>query len=114
MPIDPTRLPALRQELIYANQVKPGGQEPDPGRVAAIEDQIRLHEAAETKAEEPEVDASNASTDYESHDAQPKPKSRGRQKAALETADDVEALETADDTSVEATSEGEQLDSPEA
>src|SRR4051812_25967858 len=77
MPIDYTRLPALRQELIYSKQVKAGGQEPDPGRVAAIEEQIKLHEKAEREAQKAQrepspADASNASTDYESHDADAK------------------------------------------
>lgn len=43
MPIDPTRIPALEQELVYAKQVKAGGQLPDPGRVAAIEHELKIH-----------------------------------------------------------------------
>lgn len=68
MPIDPTLLPALRKELEYAEHVAPGGQVTDPGRLAAIKTQIKLHEAAAKKADSPDENASNVPTDYESHD----------------------------------------------
>lgn len=102
MPIDPSRLPALRQELIYAKSVKPGGQEPDPGRVAAVEEQIALHEAAERAAvpAEPETtDASNESTDYESHDSDAAEKKAARKPAKKRgRADDEDEPETTDAT----------------
>ena len=69
MPIDPNFLPALEQELEFARQVAPGGQKADPGRIAAIEEQIKLHKAAAKKQAPKEENASNVSTDYQSHDA---------------------------------------------
>lgn len=43
MPIDISRIPALEEELRQARGTKPGGQEPRPERIAAIEEQLVLH-----------------------------------------------------------------------
>lgn len=69
MPVDPSFLPALREELWMAKRVKGGGQLPDPARIAAIEEQIKLHEKAAKNKSQPDENASDVSTDYESHDA---------------------------------------------
>lgn len=46
MPINPADLPALERELVHAKGTKPGGQPPDEGRIAAIEEAIKLHRQA--------------------------------------------------------------------
>ena len=93
MPVDPTLLPALELELEYAKHLKPGGQVSDPGRIKAIEDQIKLCKAA-TKPAEPEVEnQSNVSTDYESHDDKVK---TAKTKAKPERAVEAPEVETTD------------------
>lgn len=69
MPIDASFLPALEEELWMAKRVKGGGQKPDPARIAAIEEQIKLHEAAAKREDAKPENASDVSTDYQSHDA---------------------------------------------
>jgi hypothetical protein len=120
MPIDVTRIPALEYELEQAKGTKGGGQPPNKGRIAAIEEQIKIHRKAledqgAPKDPEPE-NASNVSTDYQSHDvktdakpaekpskrgvvdvdAEDKAKSARGKQAKAETADDTETRETAD------------------
>lgn len=46
MPIDTTVIPALERELEMARHTRGGGQAPDPARIKAIEDQLRLTRAA--------------------------------------------------------------------
>lgn len=60
MPLDPSFVPALEEELRMAKQVKPGGQEPRPDRIAAIEEQIRLHRAGDKKARGPQKENADA------------------------------------------------------
>lgn len=84
MPIDPSFVPALEEELWSAKRVKPGGQLPDPGRIAAIEAEIKRHKAGK-KAEPEAGDKSNESTDYESHDADADKVKAAREKAAKRT-----------------------------
>ena len=93
---DNPMLAALETELAYAKQLAPGGQKTDPGRVAAIEAQIKHYSGASTP--EPEkTDASNESTDYESHDADAeKVKAARKSHGKSETADAKPAPETAD------------------
>jgi len=81
MPLDPSFVPALEEELWAAERVKPGGQQPDPGRIAAIEAEIKKHKAAAERVEEA-GDKSNESTDYESHDADADKVKAARDKAA--------------------------------
>lgn len=103
MPIDTSRIPALEEELVAAKAVRPGGQEPSEGRIAAIEEQLKLHRAELNKSGAPAdpapENASDESTDYESHDEDAKPR-RGRQKKveASEEASQEAPLETADAT----------------
>ena len=121
MPFDPNLITALETELEFAHNLKPGGQKVDPGRIAAIEEQIRLYKEAAKRgpgdlaARPARVDQSNMSTDYQSDEVgdHPKPvKETERQKAArrraeaqeadkVETADATPVLETADAAPVE-------------
>lgn len=99
MPLDPTLVPALEQELAYAKQLKPGGQPVNEGRIAAIEEQIRLHSSGAVS--EPETgDASNESTDYESTDDvhERRAKKDAERRAAKEKAVAERAPESADAT----------------
>jgi hypothetical protein len=100
MPLDPTLVPALEQELAYARNLKPGGQPVDEGRIAAIEEQIRLN--SNGAASEPEAgDASNDSTDYATTDdvhqkrAAKDAEKRAAKDAAKENAMATRAAETA-------------------
>ncbi len=45
MPIDPSRIPALEEELFAAKRPSPGGQPSDPARVAAVEHELKIHRA---------------------------------------------------------------------
>ena len=118
MPIDPTMLPALRVELEMAKRVKPGGQEPRPDRIAAIEEQIKLYEAAAASHVEivPEPD-SNTPTDYESHDSDAAEKAAKRGRAKKETTvatDPVEMPEEASEKAEETTVENEERETADA
>lgn len=124
MPIDLSLLPSLERELAHAKQVRPGGQAPSKDRIAAIEEQVALYRSFLKDSGQPapeKGDASNASTDYESHDdpdavakaveaerkaaldaeeaakksAKKSPTKRGADGEDLETATTTEATETA-------------------
>jgi hypothetical protein len=86
-------LAALEQELIFAKQVAPGGQKTDPGRIAAIEAEIKAYSATKDKPVE-KTDKSNESTDYESHDDKKVKAARNAHKP--ENADAKSATENAD------------------
>jgi hypothetical protein len=99
MPIDVTRIPALEEELEQAKRVKGGGQEPRPDRIAAIEEQLELHRAELARngapaAAEPE-NASDVSTDYESHDSDAAEKKASRKKGSKSVKDPEPEVEEA-------------------
>lgn len=90
MPIDTSLLPALEDELRQAKQVSGGGQQPRPDRIAAIEEQIRIHLEAlggkverKAKAEAKKLEAeaaakiaeaeARAAAEVETADAKPAP-----------------------------------------
>jgi hypothetical protein len=104
MPLDPTLVPALEQELAYAKQLKPGGQPVDEGRIAAIQEQIRLHSGGELPEAEAS-DASNQSTDYASTDnvhearaAKDRAKRGAKETAVATRPTDSADAQTADET----------------
>jgi hypothetical protein len=107
MPIDPGMIPALEEELRWAHQTLPGGQGPDPARIAAIEEQIAVYRAAETQgavAESPAPENLSEQTEnYETtddaderreQDVAKKKSSKVKEEAAV--APEPEPLETAD------------------
>lgn len=101
--IDITRIPALEEELRQARNVKPGGQEPDPGRIAAIEQEIAVHRAELSRQRGEEYAAPAAEVVEEEVVPEPEPVKRERpSKGSKETADAEAANETADVTEPEA------------
>lgn len=88
MPIDPSRIPALEEELRQAQNTKPGGQEPRPERIAAIEEELRIHRKArgdkvarkpkDETAPADELETAEASDVPEETADAPKPKTRAR------------------------------------
>lgn len=95
MPIDVTRIPALEEELWMAQRPAPGGQPPDEGRIAEIENQLRLHRKAAGISTKREKAAKN--DEKETADAKPPADDAdAKSDKRAENADAQGAPETAD------------------
>lgn len=103
MPINPDDLPALERELVHAKGTKPGGQPPDEGRIAAIEEAIVLHRQAAEDAKPKKSKPAKADKVAEA---------KAKDEAEKETAEAKPPEETADTTSASSES-ADQVKSPE-
>lgn len=108
MGIDITRIPALEYELEQSKGTKPGGQPPRKDRIAAIEEELRIHRrAAEAKFQSERRAAGivnaprKARSDKETAVAEPAPENADTTEAPAETVVD----ETPDEATTEQASE---------